>query len=74
MDDEKEKVSIEATSLILLPVLASNIYSVYFVDLGKVMNEIKQSNSLLCSLTFSERLFLLRSSLRLTLLRCSWWA
>jgi uncharacterized protein (TIRG00374 family) len=56
MDDEKRKFLLRSILFLLVGVLIFVIYLVYFVDLGEMMNEIKQANLLLYSLTFAAAL------------------
>lgn len=52
MDDERRKFLLRSLLFLLVGALTFVIYLVYFVDLGQMMNEIRQANLLLYSLTF----------------------
>lgn len=53
MDDGKKKFLIRSILFLLVGVLIFVIYLVFFVNIGEMMNQIKQANLLVYSLTFA---------------------
>jgi uncharacterized protein (TIRG00374 family) len=56
MADEKKKFLLRSILFMLIGVLIFSLYLIYFVDLGEMMNDIKQANLVLYSLTFAAAL------------------